>query len=151
MRVLLVLLLFLAFISVGVALGNGEEIVNLTVSDCGVVAEPPSPGQSRLAYFAITLSEPDVYLYVNYQTMVGTATSAYPNRDYRVTGNSTASPAVMGGAMTTILVTVPVFGDTLREGDEFFYLVLYNIRRLDGTPVVPAKAQGVCIIDDQDS
>jgi len=101
-----------------VALGqieDDEPIVDLAPAD----AVEGNTGRSELV-FTVTLSEPaQTDTSLSFTTADGTATSG---SDYVATSGTLAIP----GGQTFAQVTVPILGDTSREGDESFLLTLSN-------------------------
>ncbi|MDQ3815025.1 MAG: hypothetical protein M3347_13880, partial [Armatimonadota bacterium] len=116
----------------------------LSISDAAPVFEGDSG--STMAQFTVTLSEPSgQQVKVIYGTINGTATgSATPGAgDYLTqSGSLIFTP---GGAPSQTVV-IPVYGDTIGEGNETFFVKLSN-----PTNATIDVAQGQCTILDDDS
>src|SRR5690606_32970757 len=85
---------------------------------------------------------------LSYRTVDGTATSASPAPDYRPILGTLTIPA--GQTVVTIPLSpemLEVFGDSLREGNETFKIVVENVR---GAVVAKGEAT-VTIVDDDNS
>ena len=114
------------------------SLPNLSINDVEV-----TEGDSGLteAVFTVTLSKAvDEPVTVDYTTRDGTATVA--DNDYvAVSGSLT-----FASGETSKTVTVTVYGDTQKELDETFYVILSNVSE----NALIAKEQGICIIVDDD-
>lgn len=99
---------------------NDDQQPEVRVLDAADVPEPPTSRDSANASFKIVLSaRTGVPVAVTWATADSSASRTQP--DYRTSGGTVTFAQ---DVQDTIVVTVPVFGDSIHEGDEFFKAII---------------------------
>src|SRR5262249_30538804 len=123
----------------------GPTLPTISVSDVSVV-ESNAGWNGPMAQFFLTLSAPSSQtVLVNYATADGTATGGTTSSGNMVDYISTSGTIGFGAGQRTQVVWVPIYGDTLYEGNQTFTLTLPQ--PINATL---ARAQGTCTIIDDD-
>lgn len=130
----------LAASSVSVPLANDDAAPSLTIGDATIVEG--NSGQKNLIFTVTLAGGTQEEVTVDFSTLDSTAMSTGVIVDYMATeGTRTFAASPNGG---TQQISIPVFGDTWRELDETFRVVLSNAKfTASGTAVAFANSQAI--------
>jgi hypothetical protein len=122
-------------VAIGIILNDDQSTGTIAISDARV-----TEGNSGTvtATFTVTVTG-GVAASVNYVTVGGTATAG---TDY----NSAAGTLVFAAGETTKTIQVTVNGDTLKEANETFFVILTDS---GGAPIVDQLGAGIIVDDDR--